>query len=333
MPKIKFSGPFSTCMSSFWTLNKIAIHTHLRHLRGQKIAPDWDANIEIGIRYWRHQFTQAMKQQHIKIGRQIYNSVQTETDDQYAVTSEICVDCPGTWHRPSHAMPQVNILYFHGGGYTFSGPISARFAAMLSHHSNANLFAAQYRLTPEHSHPAQANDAMNAWQYLSQQVGAENIVVMGDSAGGHMALMLLQQLRKLRKPQPRLCIALCPWTDIGNRGESLHENDRFDLVQGWMALQFGKWLDPNNIYGREELSPIYHDYKGLAPIYIQTGGREILHDMICDFAKIQTKNGANIKLDIWDDMPHNFQAYDSMKTSSKEALSAIRLAIQSAFST
>ncbi len=332
MPKIRFSESFLKRLTSFWRLNKIAIQTYGRHALGQKIVPDWDANTEIGIRFWRHQFTKAMQHYDIKIGRQIFNSVQTETDDQYAVPSQTCNTCPGIWYRPVKAISQAHILYFHGGGYTFNGPISARFAAMLSHHTNTNLFAAQYRLTPEHPHPAQSDDALKAWAYLSAKVGAENIVIMGDSAGGHMALMLLQQLKKRNQPQPRLCIALCPWTDIGDRGESLHANDQYDLVQGWMALQFGKWLDPEGIFGRDELSPIYHDYKGLAPIYLQSGGREILHDMICEFADIQSKNGAQIKLDIWQDMPHNFQAYDSMKASSREALAAIRQHVHSAFS-
>lgn len=332
MPNIRFSESISKRLFSFWTLNKIALQTYGRHAMGQKIAPDWDANTEIGIRFWRHQFTKAMLHEDIKTGRQIFYSVQTETDDQYPVASHPCDKCPGTWYIPDNAMPKAHILYFHGGGYTFNGPISVRFAAMLSHHTQANLFAAKYRLTPEHPHPAQSDDALRAWQYLSDKVGPKNIVIMGDSAGGHMVLMLMQQLRKLNQPQPRLCVALCPWTDIGERGASLRLNDQYDLVQGWMALQFGKWLDPNNLYGREELSPIYYDYNGLSPIYIQTGGREILHDMICEFADIQSKNGAQIKLDVWPDMPHNFQAYDSMKTSSREALTAIRNTVHSAFS-
>ena len=332
MPKIRFTGTFSESLASFWTINKIAMQTYLRHARGQKIAHDWDANTEIGIRFWRHQFTKAMTHASIETGREIFNSLQTETDDQYPVPTEICEDCPGTWYRPQNAMPEANILYFHGGGYSFYGPISERFAAMLSHHTNAQLFAARYRLTPEHPHSAQEEDALRAWQYLSDKVGAKNIIVMGDSAGGHMALMLLQQLHRLGLEQPRLCVALCPWTDIGDRGNSLHENDHYDLVQGWMALKFGKWLDPNSIYGREALSPIYQDYSGLAPIYIQTGGREILHDMIREFAGVQADKGAQIKLDIFDDMPHNFQVYDSMKSSSQKALKAIRLAVQSTFS-
>ena len=195
---------------------------------------------------------------------------------------------------------------------------------MFAHHTKTNLFAANYRLTPEYAHPAQMEDALAAWRYITEKTPAEKIVVMGDSAGGHMALMLLQTLKRKGLPQPGLCIGLCPWVDIGERGKSLNENDKYDLVQGWMALQFGAWLDRDGKFGREALSPIYHDYSGLAPLYLQTGGREILHDMIYDFAKVQEKNGAAIMLESWGDMPHNFHGYDSLKESSKEALNRIR---------
>ena len=142
-----------------------------------------------------------------------------------------------------------------------------------------------------------------------------------------MALMLLQALREQSKPQPALCIGLCPWTYIGDRGASLRENDATDLVQGWMALQFGKWLDPDQVFGRDALSPITFDYSGLAPLYLQAGGREGLRDMIIGFAQVQKENGARVLLDLWPDMPHDFQAYDSMTASSTAALTRIRQAI------
>lgn len=327
MSKIRFKGPFWLRFSSLLTLNKIALKTYALHAIGQRLEPSWNAEMEIGIRFWRHQFTKAMRQADISKGRKIFDSLQTETDDEYVVQTENCNAPPGAWYHPELPDSTATILYLHGGGYTFNGPVSARFAAMLAHHTKAHLFAPDYRLTPEHPHPAQEQDALAAWRYITDKIPAKNIVIIGDSAGGHMALMLLQSLEREGLPQPALCIGLCPWTDIGARGKSLHNNDRYDLVQGWMALQFGKWLDPDSTFGREALSPIYHNYAGLAPIYLQAGGREILRDMIVDFASVQAENGANIMLDIWEDMPHELQAYDSLKVSSTQALRRICEAI------
>ncbi|MGB0852490.1 MAG: alpha/beta hydrolase [Pikeienuella sp.] len=327
MAKIRFLGPLPARISSFLSLNRIAVQTYWARARGRHIADDWSAEMEIGIRFWRHQFTKAMSQNDMKKGREIFDSLQTETNDVYAVEVEPCPAQPGTWYRPHAADSHATILYLHGGGYAFNGLVSARFAAMFAHHTRANLYAPDYRLTPEHPHPAQAEDALRAWNYMTTIVPPENIVVIGDSAGGHMALMLLQTLKQHGLPQPALCIGVCPWTDIGDRGRSLRSNDRFDMVQGWMALQFGKWLDPNGQAGREKLSPISYDYAGLAPLYLQAGGREILRDMICDFAEVQANNGADVMLDLWEDMPHVFLAYDGLKVSSKQALARITACI------
>lgn len=327
MTKIRFNGPRRLRLRSFLTLNRIAISTYARHIFGQKLDPTWSANLEIGVRFWRHQFTQAMRHPDIAVGRQILDSLVTETDDDYHVTRRDVASPKGHWIEPHRVESTATILYLHGGGYAFHGQVSHRFADMLAHRLGARVFAPDYRLTPEYPHPAQAQDALAAWQYLMEQTPAKRIVLIGDSAGGHMVLTLLQSLRDHGEEQPALCIGLCPWTDIGNRGDSLYGNDPYDLVQGWMALLFGKWLDPENIYGRAALSPISYDYKGLAPMYLQTGGREILRDMAKDFAEVQARNGADVMLDLWPDMPHDFQGYDTFTASSSHALARIRAAV------
>lgn len=323
MPKLRFSGPISIRLRSFLTLNRIAVATYFRHVLGVRLAPDWDVNFETGILFVRHQFRAAMKCPDIARGRLLFDSLQTETDDVYSVIATPCTAPKGVWYRPERQTCDTTVLHFHGGGYAFHGAVSRRFAAMLAHHSGASVFAPDYRLTPENPHPAQAEDALTAWNYLATTIPPEKIVVSGDSAGGHMALMLLQSLKAEGLTQPALCIGLCPWTDIGNRGESLRGNDPYDLVQGWMALRFGEWLDPDGTYGREALSPCYHDFAGLAPIYLQAGGREVLHDMIVEFADIQKAKGTEIMLDLWSDMPHDFQAFDTLKPSSSEALAKL----------
>lgn len=330
MPKLTFTGPWHLRLRSLATLARISIATQIAHARGHRMAPDWDATMETGIRFVRHQFTAAMTGGDIARGRLRFDSLQPETDDRYAVSTQRATGITGRWVIPDTARSQAVLLYFHGGGYTFHGGVSHRYADMLCHHSGARLLAVDYRLTPEHPHPAQAEDALAAWTALTATVPPERIVVIGDSAGGHMALMLLQRLKARGLRQPALCIGLCPWTDIGARGASLRDNDATDLVQGWMALQFGRWLDPDGHFGRAALSPIAQDYAGLAPLYLQAGGREVLRDMILDFAQRQAANGADVTCDLWPDMPHNFQAYDSTMASSRAALRRIVAAIDAA---
>lgn len=330
MAHFSFKGPLRHRLRSFLTINRIAIGVFARHALGRKIAKDWDANTEIGIRFWRHQFTRAMTHPDIKVGRAIYDSLQALPDDVYDVTTEAVPSPKGQWIVPTTRKTRITLLYCHGGGYTFNGPVSEHFGKMLAHHTGARVFMPRYRLTPENPHPAQHEDALAAWDFLRQTTAAKDLVIIGDSAGGHMVLSLLAALHARSAEQPALCIGLCPWTDLAERGASLKENDHYDLVQGWMAMRFGEWLDPDGQYGREALSPIYWDYSELAPVYLQAGGREILRDMIVEFAQVQSDKGASVMLDLWDDMAHNFQAADSLHASSTQALERIAAIVQSA---
>jgi epsilon-lactone hydrolase len=71
------------------------------------------------------------------------------------------------------------------------------------------------------------------------------------------------------------------------------------------------------------VSPIHADLRGLPPIYIQAGSAEILYDMLCAFAECAGKQGANVTLDVWENMPHDFQAFGEMLPESRDALQRI----------
>jgi acetyl esterase/lipase len=139
--------------------------------------------------------------------------------------------------------------------------------------------------------------------------------------------MTLVALRDAGLPQPSLAVGLCPWTDIGERGASLYGNDRYDLVQGYMAVRFGEWLVGSTDHSREALSPIHQNYSGLAPLYLQGGGREVLIDMIRDFARVVANQDCEVTLDVWPEMTHNFHAHGLTRPESAEAISRIRIAI------
>ena len=127
----------------------------------------------------------------------------------------------GDWFIPRQHTSPLTLLYFHGGGYAFYGAVSRHFIAMLAEWLRVPIFAPDYRLTPEHPHPAQIDDGLAAYRFLlGTGVAPSRLIVGGDSAGGHLALMLLARLTSFDLPQPALTVGLSPWTDIGRRGAS-----------------------------------------------------------------------------------------------------------------
>lgn len=95
-----------------------------------------------------------------------------------------------------------------------------------------------------------------------------------------------------------------------------------------MALKFGEWLKGDNQISDAELSPISRNFRGLAPIYLQAGGLEILFDMIRDFEGTVRKQGAEATLDVWANMTHDFQGFGSFSPESQEALRRIGMMIR-----
>jgi len=71
------------------------------------------------------------------------------------------------------------------------------------------------------------------------------------------------------------------------------------------------------------VSPIYADLRGLPPIYIQAGEAEVLYDSIRSFADCAQKQGADVLLETWPDMNHEFQVFGRLAPQSVEALRRI----------
>ena len=301
-----------------------------RRAVGRPLVPQWSVPFEIGTLFYRRQFNHALALPDIAESRAYFDSLYTviEANPQVEVRPSGSGEPRGDWFIPRQHTSPLTLLYFHGGGYAFYGAVSRHFIAMLAEWLRVPIFAPDYRLTPEHPHPAQIDDGLAAYRFLlGTGVAPSRLIVGGDSAGGHLALMLLARLTSFDLPQPALTVGLSPWTDIGRRGASQFGNDRYDMVQGCQTLRYGQWFKGGTACSDAELSPIHQDFRGAAPVYLQAGGKAILVDMIRDFARTLQSQGAPVRLDVWDHMTHEFHAYGDTLPQSAQAIACLRAAI------
>lgn len=319
-------GPARLRLRSLALLFKSTCQVALRRAMGVSHVPDWPWDVETGVLFWRKQMEYAFSLPDIRDARAVIDSLVFDPPSPMEVkrTHSRPGEPKGCWITPKHVIPGRTLLYFHGGGYAHYARSHKPLQAYVASAVRARTLALDYRLTPEHPYPAQLEDALAAYRWLLHGgVAPTDILMAGDSAGGHLVLATLIALREAGLPQPALGIGICPWTHIGHRGKSLFENDQYDWVQGYMALKFGEWLRGDSGLSAARLSPINGDLKGLAPLYLQAGGREILHDMIADFAREASKQGAEVALDVWATMPHDFQAFGNHLAESRDALARI----------
>lgn len=219
-------------------------------------------------------------------------------------------------------MKKYVILYCHGGGYSTGSRIYARtLTTKLAMSTSMDVLCFDYRLSPENPYPAATEDAMKAWDYLMLLgYGARDIIIAGDSAGGNLALSLVLKLKEEGRLLPRGLMLLSPWTDLTSSGKSHETRAGADPVLDEAYLER---MIQNYAAGQDLknplISPLFGDFTGFPPTYIQVGNNEILLSDATALHKKMIKENVSVKLDIFKGMWHVFQmspfktAYEAME--------------------
>ena len=223
-------------------------------------------------------------------------------------------------------MKKYVILYCHGGGYSTGSTVYARtLTSKLAASTSMDVLSFDYRLAPEHPYPAATEDAMQVWNYLMLLgYGARDIILAGDSAGGNLALSLTLKLKEEGRLLPRGLVLMSPWTDLTSSGKSYISKAEIDPVMNGTYLEK---MIRNYAEGQELtnplISPLFGDYVGFPPTYIQVGNNEILLDDSVMLYKKLLKANVSVKLEMFKGMWHVFQmspfktAYEAMDKNAE----------------
>ena len=216
---------------------------------------------------------------------------------------------------PQHTGPRGAVLYLHGGAFCIHLPALYRdFCLDLAQRSGVPVLLPDYRLAPEYPAPAALDDCELAYRRLLRDSPAQRIVLAGDSAGGNLALSLLQRCKRIGLPLPGGAVLLSPLTDFSDPGWSIDFNEGRDVmftrhVQAMVVehyLQLVPAEDP-------EVSPLRGDWSGLPPLRFHVSSSEMLLDhslRAVDRARLQ---GVDAQAKVWLDLPHVFPLFALLK--------------------
>ncbi len=233
----------------------------------------------------------------------------------------------GEWVYVNRAhMKKYVILYCHGGGYSTGSRVYARtLTTKLAMSTSMDVLSFDYRLAPEHPYPAATEDAMKVWNYLMLLgYGARDVILAGDSAGGNLALSLALQLKAQKRLLPRGLILMSPWTDLTASGQSHETKAAIDPVlnAGYLAEMTGNYAAKEKL-NDPFISPLFGDYEGFPPVYIQVGENEVLlDDSVMLYRRLLHAN-VSVRLDRFPGMWHVFQmspfktAYEAMDKNAE----------------
>ncbi len=232
----------------------------------------------------------------------------------------------GEWLQPKSLQGSGVILYLHGGAYILGSPASHRdLTATLAKQCGRPVLALDYRLAPQARYPDWRDDALAAYTGLEEEgYPASQIVLAGDSAGGHLVLACLLQLKALQRSLPAAAVLLSPWTDMHCASASMRLLAPFDAMLDAQALRaLGQYHARGHDMNEPGLSPLYADPQGLPPCLVQVSDHEIFLDDALQWADRARAAGVTVETQIWPGMIHVFQLFCRWMPEAAEAVKDI----------
>jgi acetyl esterase/lipase len=205
---------------------------------------------------------------------------------------------PGVWCTPVSQQTADTMLYLHGGVFVFGSAHAYRkLAGQIAVRSGVRAFVADYRRAPEHPFPAALDDARAAYRGLTAQFGAGHLAIVGDSAGGGLALSLLRE-----EPGARCGVLLSPWTDLALTGGTIESKADDDPLLSRAGLDAGARQYLGDHDRRDpRASPLYASARKAPPIQVHVGTAEVLLD-----DSLRLRNQDRVEVHTWEGMTHVF---------------------------
>jgi len=260
-------------------------------------------------------------------GRAAFDELMAKTPPADNVRHEQAVvgGVPGWWCRPVEASSEAAILYLHGGAYVVGSAQAYRhFASQIASRAQLPVYIADYGLAPERPFPAAVDDADAAYRGLAR-AGFSSIAIVGDSAGGGLALVTAARMSSQeRMPRPIAVCVMSPWIDLALTGESVDSRAARDPLLSRSALEGARSLYLGAASADDpRASALYGDLSDLPPALLHVGEDEILLDDARRYADRLTESGGNVELHVWEGMVHVFPANLALLQAAKEALDIV----------
>lgn len=198
------------------------------------------------------------------------------------------------------------VLAFHGGAYVLGDPRSLSIQAWKN--GGPDVVSVDYRLAPEHPYPAAQDDALAVYRALVETVGADRMVVTGDSAGGGLALTLLQAVVAQGLPMAAALVAVFPWGDLSMSGPSSTRNKGRDILVKSEVTLSARWYAGERDLKDPAVSPLFGSFAGFPRTYMPIGSRDLILDDARRIAARMLADGVDVHLDVFPGAPHGFNA-------------------------
>ena len=204
-------------------------------------------------------------------------------------------------------------VWLHGGGYVFGGSDThAACAARLARSLGSRVFVPDLPLAPE-----------APWRDILSDAGAvvealDRPDLVGDSAGGHLALALAQEgapVRRLAVLSPNSHHTDESRTRKRNSDSDLMNDHAQDRALAKMALPAPLQGWPGTLHTRR--------FAGLGPLFVSASLSEVLLDDALILAREAALDGVQVTLRTWPRLMHMWHLWPDATPEAREVLDAV----------
>ncbi len=232
---------------------------------------------------------------------------------------------------PEGVTAKSGVLYFHGGGWVLGGPETHDdMCAEMAAGAGCAVALVDYRLAPEHKHPAQLEDSLKVWRWMRTQ-GYDHLVAAGDSAGGQMSVALALTLKDMQLTQLHGLVLIYPVLGANTETASYLRNaDAPCLTRDEMIFYLNSFLGPKD-------SPNWHDAKavpnsasdvsGLPPCFITVAAHDPLYDDGIIFSQKLLAAGVPVILHEEPELAHSYMRARNVSAPAKKGFDVIVAAL------
>jgi epsilon-lactone hydrolase len=214
------------------------------------------------------------------------------------------------------------LIRVHGGGFIQdSAHSSAGSDALMATATGKRILSVDYTVAPRGKWPLVTDQVIAVYKgVLAEGYKPRSVGMFGDSAGANIVPASILKLRDSGIPMPGAVVLLSPCVDFNMNGDTettlAHADPVLDVDR--VVPGFKAYADPAD-WKNPYVSPIYGDFKkGFPPVLIQVGTKELLLSDSVRFYQAIKVVGGEAELDVYEGMPHVFQAY-LMNTPEQKA--------------
>lgn len=212
--------------------------------------------------------------------------------------------------------PLRHVVYLHGGGYASEATVPHRvFLRRLVEKYGFVVTFVDYPLTPEFYVEDTHRVLLQAYRDVARRNPGDEFSLMGDSAGGGLALAFAQVLRDLRAtegaaapPRPVASVLLSPWVDVTMTNPAIIEDAERDpmlAIAGCIEAgrRYARDVDPED----PRVSPLRGRLEDLGPFLVFAGTEEILRaDCVALAERLAAASGSSAEIQVENGMVHDW---------------------------